>query len=305
MKVDAEAAGFSQSRLERITHHFDKGYVSTGKIAGCQITVTRGGNVAYFRSLGRMDRERNKVVTEDTVWRIYSMTKPITSIALDAALREGRLPAERPGRALHPVVEGPEGRRREEGRVDQAASGRPPDLDPRRPHAHDRAPRLRRPQPDRPGLCLGPRGGRGRPHARGRLRAAGRPAPQVPARHRLELRPVDRRLRPSGGDHLGPPVRRLPRGRDLRTARHGRHRLRGARRRRGALQRLLPLLAGPGPRAHGRPGHQRLPALAGLPVRSGRPRVDLRRLPLASARCSSARASSTGTGSSVARRSSS
>jgi len=89
MKVDAEAAGFSQSRLERITHHFDKGYVSTGKIAGCQITVTRGGNVAYFRSLGRMDRERNKAVVEDTVWRIYSMTKPITSIALMQLYEKG------------------------------------------------------------------------------------------------------------------------------------------------------------------------------------------------------------------------
>ena len=89
MKIDAEAAGFSQSRLERITHHFDKGYVSSGKIAGCQITVTRGGNVAYFRSLGRMDRERNKVVTEDTIWRIYSMTKPITSIALMQLYEKG------------------------------------------------------------------------------------------------------------------------------------------------------------------------------------------------------------------------
>jgi len=89
MKVDADAAGFSESRLERITEHFEKGYVSTGKITGCQITVTRANNVAYFRSLGQMDREREKAVTEDTIWRIYSMTKPITSIALMQLYEKG------------------------------------------------------------------------------------------------------------------------------------------------------------------------------------------------------------------------
>ncbi|HXQ19286.1 MAG TPA: serine hydrolase domain-containing protein, partial [Acidimicrobiales bacterium] len=89
MKVDADAAGFSGSRLERITEHFEKGYVSTGKITGCQITVTRGNNVAYFRSLGQMDRERAKATSEDTIWRIYSMTKPITSIALMQLYEKG------------------------------------------------------------------------------------------------------------------------------------------------------------------------------------------------------------------------
>jgi CubicO group peptidase (beta-lactamase class C family) len=82
VKIDAEAAGFDERRLERITEHFEQRYVSTGKIAGCQVTVARGDHVAYLRSFGLMDRERNKPVTEDTIWRIYSMTKPITSVAL-------------------------------------------------------------------------------------------------------------------------------------------------------------------------------------------------------------------------------
>ena len=89
MKIDAEAAGFDERRLERITEHFEKRYVSTGKITGCQITVARGDHVAYFRSLGLMDRERNKPVTEDTIWRIYSMTKPITSVALMQLYEQG------------------------------------------------------------------------------------------------------------------------------------------------------------------------------------------------------------------------
>ncbi len=89
MKVDAEAAGFDERRLERITEHFEGRYVSTGKIAGCQITVLRGDHVAYHRSLGLMDRERAKPVTEDTIWRIYSMTKPIASVALMQLYEKG------------------------------------------------------------------------------------------------------------------------------------------------------------------------------------------------------------------------
>ena len=58
MKIDPDAAGMSEARLERITEHFTHEYVEPGKIAGCQITVVRGGHVAYYRSIGLMDRER-------------------------------------------------------------------------------------------------------------------------------------------------------------------------------------------------------------------------------------------------------
>jgi CubicO group peptidase (beta-lactamase class C family) len=80
--IDPEAAGMGATRLERITEHFATQFVDPGKIAGCQITVVRGGHVAYHRSLGRMDRERDRPMTEDTIFRIYSMTKPIASLAL-------------------------------------------------------------------------------------------------------------------------------------------------------------------------------------------------------------------------------
>ncbi|MGH9046444.1 MAG: serine hydrolase domain-containing protein, partial [Acidimicrobiales bacterium] len=89
MKVDADAAGFDERRLERITEHFETRYVSTGKIAGCQVTVARGDHVAYHRSIGLMDRERSRAVAEDTIWRIYSMTKPITSVALMQLYEKG------------------------------------------------------------------------------------------------------------------------------------------------------------------------------------------------------------------------
>ncbi len=82
MKVEPDAAGMREDRLERITEHFGQHYVDTGKIAGCQITVVRGGHVAYYRSLGLMDREAAVPMADDAIFRIYSMTKPIASVAL-------------------------------------------------------------------------------------------------------------------------------------------------------------------------------------------------------------------------------
>ena len=75
-------AGLSTSRLERITELLQGRYVEPGKIAGCQALVARHGQVAYARSFGHMDLARDKLWTDDTVVRIYSMTKPIVSVAL-------------------------------------------------------------------------------------------------------------------------------------------------------------------------------------------------------------------------------
>jgi CubicO group peptidase (beta-lactamase class C family) len=82
VKIEPDAAGMDEARLERITEHFTTRYLDTGKMVGCQITVVRGGHVAFHRSLGLMDRERETPMAEDTIFRIYSMTKPIASVAL-------------------------------------------------------------------------------------------------------------------------------------------------------------------------------------------------------------------------------
>jgi CubicO group peptidase (beta-lactamase class C family) len=82
VKIEADAAGMSDARLERITRHFEGTYVEPGKIAGCQITVVRGGHVAYARSIGLMDREKDRPMADDAIFRIFSMTKPIASLAL-------------------------------------------------------------------------------------------------------------------------------------------------------------------------------------------------------------------------------
>jgi CubicO group peptidase (beta-lactamase class C family) len=90
MEVNAEKAGLDPNRLETISRHLMENYITPGKIAGCQVMVSRGGVPAYFRSFGQMDIERNKPMQEDTIFRIYSMTKPITSVALMMLFEEGR-----------------------------------------------------------------------------------------------------------------------------------------------------------------------------------------------------------------------
>ncbi len=87
--TDPVAAGMDPSRLERITWHLDHRYLERGRIAGWQMAVVRHGTVAYARSAGLMDRERDRPVVDDTIWRIYSMTKPITSIALMQLYEQG------------------------------------------------------------------------------------------------------------------------------------------------------------------------------------------------------------------------
>jgi CubicO group peptidase (beta-lactamase class C family) len=90
MNTVHKTAGFIAGRLDRITEHLQRNYIEPKKIAGCQVLVARGGDVAFRRSLGMADRERGKAMADDTIFRIYSMTKPITSVALMMLYEQGR-----------------------------------------------------------------------------------------------------------------------------------------------------------------------------------------------------------------------
>ena len=78
--VDSGEVGLDEQRLQRIDTHF-KRYVDEGRLAGWQVMVSRRGRVAHLSSYGLADREAGRAVEPDTIWRIYSMTKPITSVA--------------------------------------------------------------------------------------------------------------------------------------------------------------------------------------------------------------------------------
>src|SRR5579863_7118064 len=89
MELAPKLTGLSVPRLERITDHLERAYVGPGKVAGCQVAVARHGHLAYLRSLGSMDLARGKAMADDAIFRIYSMTKPITSVALMTLFERG------------------------------------------------------------------------------------------------------------------------------------------------------------------------------------------------------------------------
>jgi CubicO group peptidase (beta-lactamase class C family) len=85
-----EDFGLSSQRLARIDTHLTRRFIENGKIPGALALVWRRGQLAWCSPLGLMDRERERAMRTDTIFRIYSMTKPITSVALMSLYEEGR-----------------------------------------------------------------------------------------------------------------------------------------------------------------------------------------------------------------------
>jgi CubicO group peptidase (beta-lactamase class C family) len=83
-----EKPGFSVERLARIKAKMQQ-YIDEGKIAGIVTLVARKGQVAYFEKFGFQDVETKKPMALDTIFRIYSMTKPITNVALMILYEQG------------------------------------------------------------------------------------------------------------------------------------------------------------------------------------------------------------------------
>jgi CubicO group peptidase (beta-lactamase class C family) len=88
VEVEPGAVGLDVDRLTRLDRHFDR-YVEDGRLPGWLLVVTRGGRVAHLAMAGQRDREAGLPMTADTVFRIYSMTKPITSVAAMMLCEEG------------------------------------------------------------------------------------------------------------------------------------------------------------------------------------------------------------------------
>src|SRR5690554_8178585 len=85
-----QIAGLAPSQLLNIEGHLERCYIQPIKLPGALTLVARRGEIAYVKAQGLMDVERNKPVCRDTVFRIYSMTKPITSIAMMQLYEQGR-----------------------------------------------------------------------------------------------------------------------------------------------------------------------------------------------------------------------
>ena len=84
-----EALGFDANRLAKLDAYM-QGAVSEGRVAGVTTLLARHGKVVAFRTYGKKSLETGQPMTEDTIFRIYSMTKPITGVAMMILFEEGR-----------------------------------------------------------------------------------------------------------------------------------------------------------------------------------------------------------------------
>ena len=81
-EITVGGTGISIEALQRLDQHLLGRYIEAGQIAGCVTLIARRGELAHLSAIGMLDRERNQPMAEDAIFRIYSMSKPITSVAL-------------------------------------------------------------------------------------------------------------------------------------------------------------------------------------------------------------------------------
>jgi len=105
VEVEATAAGFDPARLERIDRHFGR-YVEDGRLPGWLLLISRGGKVVHLSTRGHRDVEAGLAVEADTVFRIYSMTKPITAVAAMMLYEEGAFDLRDPVSRFVPAFAG-------------------------------------------------------------------------------------------------------------------------------------------------------------------------------------------------------
>ncbi|MGW2381674.1 serine hydrolase domain-containing protein [Streptomyces sp. NPDC001658] len=94
-EVDPTEAGLDPKALDRLDQHVAH-FVDEGRLPGFLVSVARGGRVAHLTTHGHRDLAAGLPVEADTLWRIYSMTKPVTAVAALLLVEEGRLSLDDP-----------------------------------------------------------------------------------------------------------------------------------------------------------------------------------------------------------------
>lgn len=89
-RTNPDRAGFSPQRLARITEYF-RNEVTTGKIPGAIVLIQRRGHPAYYQGFGARNVVTKAPMTTDTIFTLFSMTKPITSVAAMILVEQGKL----------------------------------------------------------------------------------------------------------------------------------------------------------------------------------------------------------------------
>ncbi|MGY3446970.1 MULTISPECIES: serine hydrolase domain-containing protein [unclassified Bradyrhizobium] len=91
-----ESAGMSTAALNRLEAHLKSRYIDAGRFPGTQVLIYRRGKIVHSTVQGFADLERKVPVKDDTIFRIYSMTKPITSVAFMMLVEEGKVALDEP-----------------------------------------------------------------------------------------------------------------------------------------------------------------------------------------------------------------
>ena len=91
-----EGSGMSGAALKRVDDHLRRRYIDAGRFPGTQLMVYRRGSLVHSSVQGFADLERRVALKDDTIFRIYSMTKPITSVAFMMLVEQGLVALDEP-----------------------------------------------------------------------------------------------------------------------------------------------------------------------------------------------------------------
>ncbi len=94
-EASAQETGFSAEGLEALGA-WTRSYAEDGKLAGLITLVAKDGKIAHFQTAGVRDLETQAPMTRDTLFRIFSMTKPVTSVAIMMLVEDGKLGLDDP-----------------------------------------------------------------------------------------------------------------------------------------------------------------------------------------------------------------
>ncbi len=84
-----ESVGFDAARLKRLDDYMAK-VVADGRVAGITTLLARHGKIVHTKVYGQADLAKQTPMTADTIFRIYSMTKPVTGVAMMILFEEGK-----------------------------------------------------------------------------------------------------------------------------------------------------------------------------------------------------------------------
>jgi CubicO group peptidase (beta-lactamase class C family) len=102
--VSPQAVGMSPEKLAGVKEAV-QALLDNEKIAGASVVVARKGNIVFSETFGMVDKDAQKVMQDDTIFRFYSMTKPITSVAVMMLYEEGKIKLDDPVSSYIPEFE--------------------------------------------------------------------------------------------------------------------------------------------------------------------------------------------------------